>query len=594
MPDPVSVTPPAVPPSVLRDAAGARAALHAQNAAHFRDLDDRAFTGNGDASYWMNRTEYVAFRTLAQAARSTLDLGAARTDAPAVEASNSARVADASRGIRDSAESYAQGYGDANYWFERSKSMSIQAAARTAILASACDASLAAALRPSIEAGLQAADGAHFGSGQAQYWSQRVAQEASAIKSSLGSLHPSAPAGAAPGGSPSQLQQDLESLNQRFASDVENMVFGHSGGPRDWMCRAEHVGIRGIQHAARLELRVAQEDAAAAPDVAKHAADVAQEVTSLQDAADRSAVGTGDANYWLDRTTYFARTTAARAEAVASHCDATLAPVVQPLLEEAIAKSENAAYTGSGYADYWSDRLWTTTVDVKNLFEDVRIRTQAEAAAIATPLGDATPERHAAEVDLTRQGVLADEWQKFLNGRQSSLAAAQTRMNQAAAVINPLVEQDHKIVPWMNRAGVAMVPSILGVMVSVTLQKSAPAVALPLGLACGALAVTAGIARAIMGGKHAKVMASYQPAHDQYEQAEKAARHVQQSMDYARPLAAAATTRVQTLESDLQIHRMAEAVNHEKPPAETVRVDEEVVRIGHLNIPKRHTESAAG
>src|SRR5207245_157768 len=109
--------------------------------------------------------------------------------------------------------------------FGRAKGLSIHTASSAASMASLCDSTLAAAIRPNLEQALKAAEDAHYGSGQAEYWSQRTAKEAASVRSSLGSIAPGAAAPPTPG-QESFLQKDLEQINRNLTNDVEKLVFG--------------------------------------------------------------------------------------------------------------------------------------------------------------------------------------------------------------------------------------------------------------------------------------------------------------------------------------------------------------------------------
>ncbi|MBM3465583.1 MAG: hypothetical protein FJX76_26130, partial [Armatimonadetes bacterium] len=509
------------PATPLRDPREAQNRLQADNQAFFKEVDRVAFEGNGDASYWMNRAEYMAFRAQAYAARSTLTVAAQREDAPNVRLENISRMSRLDSDMHRTANHWADGYGDSRYWFSRCKGLSIQSAQHAAAVAALCDSSMAAAVQGTIARGLSVAEDAHSGSGDAHYWSARTGSLAQDLRGSLGQLgsalssaRTDAQQQPATTAEASDLQRGLENLNARFSKEVDNIVFGKSGDATDWMYRAQHLAMRGTVHAARKSMLLAEQRKDTAADRDAAVAAIADTVKNFAEDADRFAAGSGNAGYWCGRTVAFSVRVAEFVNAVAAKCDAPTMQAVKPALEDILSRAEDAAFNGSGYAEYWMNRLGDAAHELKFSFQSARIGAQAEAAAarVEPPQGAEQPEeRTSLEGEIARDTVLRDEWQKILGNRDAMVASYQGELSTLAAKINPLAERDGKILKGLNIAKLTFGAGILGTLGGLGFANSlgtAGAVLLEVG---GALLAGGLCGKIILGGKHAKIMDEYRP-----------------------------------------------------------------------------------
>jgi len=214
---------------------------------------------------------------------------------------------------------------------------------------------------------------------------------------------------------------------------------------------------------------------------------------------------------------------------------------------------------------------------------DLVARSAAEKAV--TPGAD--PKVAGLEAEVARQRVVQQEMEHIQQGHGATMSQVQGRLHDVAMQLNPLVEQDKRLVKTINVCGkltlAGFATTLLGVGVKGLLGPTASVVVAGIG---AATLLGSMVTRLHSLARHQDVMARYEPLSRDYEGLDRRKNSLNRAITRAKTRSDEAAAAQSKAQGQLDVLRMAA-----QPQAQpgTVAVDDGTVTIGGLKVPRKAT-----
>lgn len=517
-----------------------------------------------DAAAWNERAVDMALHAVAYATRSTLAVSRHREDAPTIRAANLERMRDADEALarRVAALQQAQAAPAA---------VALASAAHAAVSVAMCDEGLAAAVQQRIDQGLDAA----------------TRRDTASLASTLGRLsgtaplyRPQPPVRGYPMTMPGGVQTALVGLNQDFVKDLHALTTRPAG---DWRRRTYEIAARAHAHAARQALVVAGQHQDGVADREQAAGRIRKTSTHFTLTADGAVQGPMDPHDARRKGADLALEAVRHAREAVAQADAPVAKAVAPSLESLIALAQQTAPTNR------TDLVWTAE-NLRLAVDDLNAVAQGEAAVQSTldRTQKATPERRAVEVDFARADALRNEWEKALSTRGTRLQGCNSELHSIVNRVQTLADRAGHVLPAWQRGAIGLVVGgVAGLIGGVSLGFSG-ALGMGLTIAGTAVAATGFVVHTWAQWQFAKVKSEHKVLVARYGEVQSDVDTLEKAMNEVRTRRNDAERVANALEGQLEVFRMAEAINTSPTgPESRVAVEDGSIAIGGLKVPRR-------
>lgn len=370
---------------------------------------------------------------------------------------------------------------------------------------------------------------------------------------------------------------------------------------------AFQVGARALEYSGRVSVDVAslRHDLQPPDDAA---------LKELSEGADRGETlavnlglkGSGTAEYWNERCSAMAALASAYAALVASHCNAGLVEAIRPQLERLMSYTPTAVSPDSGDPDEIGvAEAGSTAVAIIRTFEETAVELRAAIAAQKTqteqqktasasdPVSEEVrQEKNRLELSKTLYQARVNLWDESLQKRSGEESRLQGQVIDITKRVQPLTDEEAKLSKCIHRYfGLTMagLVSIAGATFWAA-SSSFLAPVLPVldiagaGLIVGGLA---GVARTEQAKNH--VAGECEGLLTELLNVYPSWQATLRLKDLAYKRRDEAEQKLRSVEGQLEVYRMADTRPVEGSSSNaSVKVDENTVRIGDVDIPRRH------
>jgi hypothetical protein len=577
-----------------------QAALRARNADLRKSVLDDAMQGSGDRDLWMSKARSLATTTAMYACGVNLDLNAQRADCGATQVSDCQALASEDSRAHNELARLLEGSVGLAEWFQRAQQTGFVAARHAARASEYVDGSTVGPVGEEIRKGLTAALASSSGSGGVQYWcdatSNAVVNTVNHTK--MTRLSEVARAAAQPGRSVSgvdfaRVQARMHNIRERKLSALEDLAFGYV--PPMTGQALQRTVVAGA-HAMEMAGRLTEETATLradlqAPDDATLADLAAKADEGIRNATRLGLQGNGTAQYWIECAAVMAAQASAHAALVASHCNAALLEEIRRPLDSLLSQTPMSA---DGEVHAMMKNAETTANAVIPAYQDLVVELRAAAAAqraqASVEASEKPKDEKQLEVDKALQKARATLWDETLQSRSGELSQLQTRINDLSARIQPLADAQAKC---DKTAGLASKVALGALAVAggggLLTLFTVPYVGVTVGALGVATLLASGIVHARSTSARNALQAEKSPLEQELSDIAPAWVTARNLANLAHERRGGAEEKLHKIDSQLEIHHMADAANH---PVGThgdasVHVDDDTVRIGNVVIHRR-------